>query len=146
MADFSWIDVLLRGSFEARMPELSLNRGTGSPFRGSGRIVWNVETGMRVFAETDGARELIEEFPLGFTPGKLIPTDTYLHVDGQTQDGWRLKTEPVPTDEYIVNASSPHVLWDFSVDRMRLTRAFRRPVNISGRVIRALLGPPPKRW
>ncbi len=140
MSDHDWINVLLRGTLEITLPTLSVVQANSPRFHGTGRLVWNRDSGLRILGVTDGAEALSNTFGrLAASLGRLIPRDTYVSVTGQTQEGWDASTIPVPLGGYTVSVESPHVLWDLTGDGLTLARSITR-------ILRALLGPPPKHW
>ena len=94
-----WIDVLLRGSLDIKLPTLGVASGSTEPMQGSGTISWRADTGIRLQAVTDGARGLDSLFsgvmPM---PGTLVPHSEYLTFSGQTQNGWDVSTYPTSRD------------------------------------------------
>jgi hypothetical protein len=74
-----WIDVLLGGSFEIKVPQLLAKNGSTQPMQGSGTISWDADSGIRIQAVTDGARGLDSLFSgLMPLPGTLITHSEYL--------------------------------------------------------------------
>lgn len=147
MANTDWLDALLSGHLEVGLIELTFLQGDLPRYRGNGRLVWQAGSQVRVEAVTDGAQLLIADFGRrGVAPGKLWPRETLVVVQGKTQGDWEVTTDPAPKQGYTVHWDSPHVLWDFSTSGARFARPLPRRVTLDGRVIRALLGPPPKSW
>lgn len=60
MPDHDWIAVLARGDFALSLPVLKLVQAESPRFQGSGRLVWNQTSGVKIYAVTDGAEELRE--------------------------------------------------------------------------------------
>ena len=81
----------------------------------------------------------------GSTPGQLIPHDEYISASGYSPDGWQVSTFPVPRDGCRVDLGSPHVGWGFTTHGFSLTRPANNQAD-GHRVLRAVLGPPPKMW
>lgn len=140
-----WLDILLNGAFEVTLPTLTLGQKDSAQFLGSGHLNWQVNSGVRVQAKTNGAEELSKNFGhLGISPGKIIPPERHILAMGCTPDGWDVQTSPVSFPGLSLHWDSPHVIWDFVSPGLSLTRAKRN--HGRGHVLRGLLGPPPKRW
>lgn len=146
MSEHDWIDVLLRGSLEITLPTLSAVQANSPRFHGSGRLVWDRDSGLRFLGVTDGAETVSSTFGRFAAPlGRLIPRDTYVSITGRTLEGWDASTIPVPLGGYTVSMESPHVLWDLTGDGLTLARPLT-PHKQHPRLVRALLGPPAKHW
>lgn len=147
MSDHDWITVLARGNLALSLPVLKFVQAGSPRFHGSGRLVWNQKSGVKIHAVTDGAEELRESFGrAGTAPGKLIPRETYISAAGQTQDGWDVSTTAVPLRGYTVSFESPHVLWEMTSRGLTMSRSLPARAKRDRRIIRALLEPPPKHW
>lgn len=146
-ASADWLHILLGGTFEVALPMLKLVQGASAEFRGSGRVVWQGNAEVRVLAATDGAEALIEGYGRsGVTLGQLVPHETFVSATGRTQEGWDASTSPVPLDGYKVHGDSPHVIWDFASPGLSLSRPTPQGAERRQRVLRGVLGPPPKDW
>lgn len=146
MSDHDWMNALLRGSLEITLPTLTIMQAGSPRFHGSGRLMWNRESGLRFLGVSDGGETLSNAFIRLAAPlGKLIPRDRYVSITGHIQDGWDASTIPVPLDGYTVSMESPHVLWDLTGDGLTLARSATHSAR-PGRILRGLLGPPPKHW
>lgn len=147
MSDHDWIAVLARGDLALSLPVLSLVQAGSPKFHGSGRLVWNQKSGVKIYAVTDGAEELRERFGQGGAPvGKLIPPETYVSATGRTQDGWDVSTIAAPREGYSVSFESPHVLWDMTSGGLTMTRPLPARATQHRRMVRALLEPSPGSW
>src|SRR5438132_9737739 len=130
MPDHDWIAVLARGDLALDIPVLRLVQEGFPPFVGSGRLVWNRRSGVKMHAVTDGAEELRESFGrAGASVGKLIPLETYVSATGRTQNGWDVSIIPVPRQGYSVSFESPHVVWDMTSGGLSMTRSLPTTPN-----------------
>ncbi len=137
-----WIDVLLSGSYDIKLPTLSVTSGSTEPMLGSGTINWRADSGIRLQAVTDGGKELNQIIfePMQF-PGTLIPHSTYLTFSGHTQNNWDVSTYPTSRDGCSLNSSRPEVVWDLSIDGVTLEHKSSGNTN---RLLRILIGPLPQ--
>jgi len=137
-----WIDVLLSGSLEIKLPQIAATSGSTPPMQGSGTISWDADSGIRIQAVTDGARGLDSLFsgvvPM---PGTLIPHSEYLTFSGQTQHGWDVSTCPTNRDGIHLNSASPEVVWDLQTHGLTLEH---KTSDEAKRRIRILMGPLPQ--
>jgi hypothetical protein len=138
-----WLDILLSGSYEEILTELAIASGDGVQCRGTGRVFWRPDSGLRIQAVTEGADALFPMIVPALTPGQLIPRDSFITTTGRTLDGWDVWVAPVPLDGYSVSSGSPSALWDLPVRLLRLSQSNDM---VEGRFIRAILGPPPSTW
>ncbi len=140
-----WLDILLRGSLDLNLPAITLSFGDGTELTGSGHLTWNPDAGLHVRAVTGGVSEMYARLRQSGTPGQLLPDEDYLTASGRTQCGWDMTASRVPFGGSTVDPDSEHVVWDLTPELLEFTRARLgpRPCN---RIIRALLGPPPKDW
>lgn len=139
-----WIETLLEGSLEIRLPRLALVQGTEHRFVGSGRIFWDSKT-IRIQAETDGGCTLLSAFGDSVPPGTLLPHDSYIAVEGETQEGGTVTTVPVPKDGCRMRHGSSIVVWDFTTHSVSLSQHF--PGNApERRILRGLFSPGPSLW
>jgi len=147
MPDHDWIAVLARGDLALTLPELTLVQAGSPEFHGSGRLVWNQPSGVKVHAVTDGAEKLRESFgQADASMGKLIPLEKFISATGRTQDGWDVSTIAVPRGGYSVSFESPHALWDMTTDGLTMTRRLLALTTQHRRIVRALLEPAPRHW
>jgi hypothetical protein len=142
-----WIAILAEGDLTVNLPVLRLVQAGSPRFSGSGRLVWNRTSGLKIHAVTDGADELRQQFgQADASVGKLIPLEKYVSATGQTQDGWDVSTIAAPREGYSVGLDSPHVLWDMATGGLTMTHSLQARAKPHRRTIRALLEPPPKHW
>jgi hypothetical protein len=143
LSSSDWLECLQSGDLELTLPQLTLVVGNGSKFSGNGRVAWRAESCARVSALTDGAEAPFA--PLGVLRlGQLIPATNYIHLIGNSQEGWEARTDPVPMTECRSDGASLQLTWDFTTPGLTLTR--KPGYGPPRRIIRALLGPPPPRW
>lgn len=140
-----WLDTLVKDKYEIYLPSLTIKQGGKPICTGSGQLSRTGKDLIRIQAASDGRDQLYSCFNGIFQPpGTLISRDTYISVEGFTQDGWCVSTNPVPFDGYHIDTGSPHVLWDFETYTLTLTR--ERTDRSTNREMRAILGPEPRTW
>jgi hypothetical protein len=140
-----WLDVLFGGDYEVGIPELTMSQGEVVRFRGSGHLSWHAGDEVRVRATTDGAQQLWPTLGQAPLPGRLIPLGNYVSLSGTTQIGLAVETTPVTMDGFQISGTSPHVVWNFGVHGLSITRNIQSHGPIQ-RTLRALLGPSPRHW
>lgn len=139
------IETLLRGGFELKLPALTLIRGDGLRFEGSGRLRWKRGSPIRISARTDGGKALLDSFwRERIQLGSLLPATDYLSVEAEATEGLVLSGVHTPCSGYRISDRSPRVVWNLEPPRLTLSRLGRG--EGADRTVRALLGPPPSRW
>lgn len=139
----SWIDRVMSGKVEIALPVLTLTKGSGAVFRGSGRLVWEGGKLIHLHAQTDGAKTLLDEYGrAGATPGELLHPSEYISVFGECSNGFRVSASPVPFDGYDHFLGSPHATWDLLLRDVRQ----EGKGHAHGRDLRALLSPCLQHW
>jgi hypothetical protein len=141
----NWIDILIRGSYDVGVPDLTISQGEAARFHGSGHLIWEADAGVCVHASTSGAQQLMNTFGRAPLPGMLLPREDYASLSGTTEYGWRVEATPVPLDGYHLEEASPHVVWNFGVTGITLTHIIES-YGPEQRVVRAVLGPSPPIW
>lgn len=139
-----WLDCLQSGDVDIALPELTVVKGNGSKFPGSGRVAWRAGSEARFSGATGGVEAFYEQPRSHPALGQLIPDEDYTHVIGTTHDGWELRTDPVPMAGCESSFSSPYLSWDLTTPGLTLTQ--KSGMRSSCRVVRALLGPSPQTW
>src|ERR1700733_12127543 len=83
---FGWLKDVEDGEFETDIISLKLTGYFNRNFEGQGRLTW-IKEGVKIDAVTDGSALLWPVFgqpPVA--PGKLLPSDYYLQLEGKTFD------------------------------------------------------------
>lgn len=135
-----WIDVLLSGSLEIKVPQLTAKSGSTQPKQGSGTISWQADSGIRIQAVIDGAPDSLV-FGVTPMPGTLVPHSEYLTFLGRTQHGWDVSTYPTSRDGIHLNSARPEAVWDLRTHGLTLEH---KTSDEAQRRIRILMGPLPK--
>jgi hypothetical protein len=116
-----WFTTLLDDELDLTLPRALIRRGDGLTFSGTGTVLWKSARGTRFRAVTDGAERLFDDFARRSPARGLVPLDEYIHIEGATQDGWNVRTDSVPADDYSLQGGSGPVLWDVSTRGVTLT-------------------------
>ncbi|MCL5945589.1 MAG: hypothetical protein M1472_01895 [Planctomycetes bacterium] len=139
-----WIDVLQRGTYEVRVPTLTVSSGEIGTLNGSGGISWNANSEIRIQATTYSENQID---PLVFNrtvvPGTLISHSVYLHISGKTADNWEIETATIPRSGHHTHMGISYVNWDISTASLTLQR------NTTGspwQRFRILMGPAMPGW
>jgi len=139
-----WLDILLRGNYEAVIPEIAIASEEVGKLTGSGQFSWNADSGIRIQATTDGGTTLSNLLfrPMP-TPGRLIEHSTYLNISGRTQDNWEFSSVPIPRHGHHTHSDKPIVVWDLRTRGMTMRRQL---TGLNDRGFRILIAPGLPLW
>lgn len=139
-----WLDILLRGTYEASLPTLTVTSEEIGTLTGSGQISWGGDSEIRIQAVTNGGDTLTNLlFGRLATPGHLVSHSTFLTFSGRTQQGWELTADQVPRNGYRTHINLPDVVWDLGISGITFRHESLSP---TGRSLRILMGPLPPQW
>ncbi len=147
----TWVDILLRGTYEEALPTLTLSSTQTGETTGSGRLIWRGGDDLRIQAATRRIEEPGTEpgtppfripIPSGSASGELIPHSTYLTGVGQTQGTWTLRIDPRDVDGFSTSGAR-EIVWNFTVSGVCFSNETSRTNHHS---LRFLLSPCPDSW
>ena len=96
MFDHNWMAKIERGRLEVPLARLTLAKGSGESFQGSGKVMYDAGR-LHLEGSTDGAEQFMRimgEPPCA--PGTMFPESYYLRLAARTVDGWSVVAERVP--------------------------------------------------